>query len=326
MPEATEKIKKAEYVLDLEALSSIQERSAVWAQWIPITFPGLTVSRMTGRKANALVKLTKVGAVRLHSIIQTSQIMINKPDSISSSEHTVGFIIQKSGHSEIELNNQHIQLRKGTMGIIDGGYAFTLESIGTSHTHVFTMPRRIALESLPRLLESPVSVIQADEPLLDYITLIVAHSFEQLNILSNQQAIAWVTALMSLLEGINIPKTSNSTQVHWRVKRGLSEIDTHAHDENLSAEDIAIEQNISRRRLDQLFIKEIGSTISFQISEKRLTAAAAALCDIKNSKKNITTIAYDYGYKDGAHFSRAFKLKFGVSPKEWRKSILSDQL
>ncbi|AJQ95633.1 helix-turn-helix domain-containing protein [Gynuella sunshinyii] len=325
MSEEKENTHKTGYALDLEALPSQQERSKAWTQWVLATFPGLIVSKMTGDKTNALVRLAKVGAIRLHSIIQTSQIMMNKPDAITPSEQTVGFIIQKSGHSEIELNNRHIQLRKGTMGILDGGYEFTLESIGTSHTHVFTMPRGMALAKLPGLLESPVSVIQADEPLLDYISFIIEHSFEHQSLLSNKQTTVWASALMSLLEGVNIPSSPDAMQVHWRVKRGLSEINTKAHDENLTAEDIAIEQNISRRRLDKLFLEEIGSTISFQISEKRLTAAAAALCDPGNLKKNITTIAYDCGYKDGAHFSRAFKLKFGISPKAWRRQTLNEQ-
>lgn len=36
----------------------------------------------------------------------------------------------------------------------------------------------------------------------------------------------------------------------------------------------------------------------------------------------VTTIGYDVGYKDAAHFSRSFKNEFGVTPRDYRAAAV----
>jgi AraC-like DNA-binding protein len=38
--------------------------------------------------------------------------------------------------------------------------------------------------------------------------------------------------------------------------------------------------------------------------------------------QSITQIAYDWGFKDPAHFSRAFKMRYGRSPSAHRGSTV----
>jgi len=39
----------------------------------------------------------------------------------------------------------------------------------------------------------------------------------------------------------------------------------------------------------------------------------------------VTEIAFRWGFKDSAHFSRAFKREFGISPSEVRRVALQAQ-
>lgn len=91
-------------------------------------------------------------------------------------------------------------------------------------------------------------------------------------------------------------------------------------DEHLS-EDISLEQmadyiNVSSFYLSKLFKEEKGITFINFISEKRLEKARQLLEETELSIKEITA---EVGYNDQNYFSRIFKNKYGVSPKEYRK-------
>ncbi len=102
------------------------------------------------------------------------------------------------------------------------------------------------------------------------------------------------------------------------MQRALQDIDLAIEDADITAKGIAGLQNISRRRLDQLFQIELSSTISAQILERRLLNAASGLRDPRQHKRLIIDIAFDAGFKDSTHFFRAFKSRFGVTSRRWR--------
>ena len=47
---------------------------------------------------------------------------------------------------------------------------------------------------------------------------------------------------------------------------------------------------------------------------------AFALKEIRDSKKTILDIAFDYGFSSNEAFTRAFKNAYGVTPSEYRKN------
>jgi AraC-like DNA-binding protein len=100
----------------------------------------------------------------------------------------------------------------------------------------------------------------------------------------------------------------------------LADIEARIRDASLCARQIAVWQSISRRRLDALFVRDVGMTITKSIVHRRLDRARLDLRSPANAKQTITQIAFALGFKDAAHFSRAFKQKFAVTPTRWRQS------
>ena len=91
-------------------------------------------------------------------------------------------------------------------------------------------------------------------------------------------------------------------------------------DKNLSL-DISLEQaadmaGVSSFYLSKLFKEEKGETFINFISDKRLEKARQLLAETELSIKEITA---EVGYNDQNYFSRIFKTKYGLSPKEYRK-------
>lgn len=68
--------------------------------------------------------------------------------------------------------------------------------------------------------------------------------------------------------------------------------------------------------MSKLFKEEKGETFINFISDKRLEKSRQLLETTDLSIKEITA---DVGYNDQNYFSRIFKNKYGLSPKEYRK-------
>jgi len=81
---------------------------------------------------------------------------------------------------------------------------------------------------------------------------------------------------------------------------------------------IAKSFHISTRYLHLLYA-ENEMSVSNLILNKRLEQCRRQLVHFGNAKDNITNIAFQWGFNDSSHFSKVFKKKYGVTPKEYRE-------
>lgn len=94
-------------------------------------------------------------------------------------------------------------------------------------------------------------------------------------------------------------------------------IHDHLADSDMSPSRAAHAIGISPRYLHALFHDD-GCSVSKWILRCRLDRARVLLVDPARKSSTITEIAYEVGFKDLAHFSRAFKAEFGVMPSSFR--------
>lgn len=83
----------------------------------------------------------------------------------------------------------------------------------------------------------------------------------------------------------------------------------------IGVSDIADSVGLSRAHLNQLFQKELHISIQDFLINFRMQRSASLLISTEMSVKEISILV---GYKDQLVFSRAFKRKFGMSPKIYR--------
>ena len=91
--------------------------------------------------------------------------------------------------------------------------------------------------------------------------------------------------------------------------------------EDLTPSGIADAHRISVRYLHLLFSRE-GLTVSSWIRERRLLRCRDEL-GAADCRVSLTQIAQRWRFCDSAHFSRQFKKRFGLSPKQWRGRSIS---
>ncbi|WFU11720.1 helix-turn-helix domain-containing protein (plasmid) [Rhizobium sp. CB3090] len=96
-------------------------------------------------------------------------------------------------------------------------------------------------------------------------------------------------------------------------------IDIHLARPDLSVATIARRMGCSVRYIYRAFEVE-GLTPSDYIWDLRLQRAAAQLQDAGGYAGEISGIAFALGFSSSAHFSRAFRHRYGISPSQWRKA------
>ncbi|MGP1664722.1 MAG: helix-turn-helix domain-containing protein, partial [Rhodanobacter sp.] len=107
---------------------------------------------------------------------------------------------------------------------------------------------------------------------------------------------------------------------HSLVTRARMEIDNRLH-QNLTVDDLCRALRISRTVLYRLF-EPLGGVRAY-IQECRLRRCAQALLAPRYARRKILDIAFAHGFQSEAHFSRAFKHKYGLNPSEARKDLLA---
>jgi LacI family transcriptional regulator len=114
------------------------------------------------------------------------------------------------------------------------------------------------------------------------------------------------------------PSTNTfSTNDHY-VDEALKYIHQHLHT-NINVKDLLNEIPLSRRSLEKRFSKVMGMAVYKYIFNMRINRFAEKLAE---SDASVLEIAQQLGLPDTKNISRQFKLLKGVSPLEYRRSLV----
>jgi acetamidase/formamidase/AraC-like DNA-binding protein len=103
------------------------------------------------------------------------------------------------------------------------------------------------------------------------------------------------------------------------LDRVFQTIEARMSDPNLNIHQIASEHGISARYLQKLF-ETHGESFGQYLKLRRLERCRLDLASPLHSQRSISEILYQWGFNDSASFSRAFRERYGVSPREYRKA------
>lgn len=106
------------------------------------------------------------------------------------------------------------------------------------------------------------------------------------------------------------------------VQHAKAYIDAHLSDPELNSIQIAAAVQVSVRYLQERF-RERGRDVATWIWERRLETAAQRLCDPACLHQPLGLLAYGCGFTSQAHFSRRFRGRFGMSPREYRQNAFT---
>lgn len=137
--------------------------------------------------------------------------------------------------------------------------------------------------------------------------------------LSPREASTAIDALCLLLAGSDLreadplARAAACASVHERV---CAYIDRHLDDPALCPAGIAAACRVSRATLYRLFGFDGG--VMAYVAGRRLDRAFMALCRSDDGRRTIAQVAFRSGFSSETHFSRSFRSRFAMSPREVR--------
>jgi AraC-like DNA-binding protein len=103
--------------------------------------------------------------------------------------------------------------------------------------------------------------------------------------------------------------------VKSRRKAALDHIDAHLGNEQLGPDEIAAAANVSRASLYRLLAAEGG--IRAVLLKRRLDEALRLMLADNKDERSLADIAQSCGFGGTSQFSRAFRARFGVPPRQY---------
>lgn len=227
-------------------------------------------------------------------------------------------IYQRQGRSVLSQQGRQAVLETGDLALIDSRLPSEFVYLAdTQHVSV-----HLPCDALERRLRSPRPRLARTMAAANPMGTVLGGFVEQITVshslFGEREGAALTDALLALLA----PLADDSEHAGGRARdwaRVAAFIDERL-DEDLDPQDIARACAVSVRSLYRLF-EARDTTLGTYLRERRLACCAEALSAPAWQHESVTQIALRWGFKDSAHFSRSFKARYGMAPREWRHRL-----
>ena len=232
---------------------------------------------------------------------------------------------QIAGEAVLETATQRIVMRPGTIAFGPTGTPASLR-LATPFSQLFVKAPRVALS--PRLL-SPMAVrlgaMGGGTAAERIFFSLLKGTAETIGDLTTDQLrpveLAVTEFLIACLASEGGPAArgglDGARAIH--LHRICQTVETMLSDPSLTLERVAAEHGVSPRYLQKLF-SSAGETFSHYVRARRLDRCQADLASPICAQLSISDICFRWGFNGSAHFSRAFRHAYGVSPRDFRRS------
>jgi AraC-like DNA-binding protein len=298
------------------------KKAELWRQFISDTFVELDCNGMSKRDFFGELRARSVCDIEISTITTDAYDVFRTKSGISDSSMDDFIIsVQTQGSATIKQLDREVTLKPGDFTIYDATMPYHLHFESRLSQLVVKVPRTKLKEHIRTPERFSAIPIQASNGITQITTNFAKSIFDQTNQLNDKNQAAVADTLLSLLTAsireataqVERAPRNRETQL-LRVKQFIGQ---NLCNSELTVRSIADAHHITERYVQTLFDNE-GITPARYIWNQRLQAAENDLVNPLLSHRSVSEICYAWGFNDTAHFSRAFKKKYGLSPRTYR--------
>jgi AraC-like DNA-binding protein len=268
---------------------------------------------------SAAVTRRRFGDLSLVDCASSPWLGVRDPDVLGDDPTpVVGFQVLRKGVEQVRNRGMDpLALHAGDMIIWNGWQPVEVEVLEPFSKRTLIFPRDRVLAVCPRFEEiddlPPLKESAAARLLVRYLNALALELPE----LDMAATVAAADAALELLRaavepGVPTSRASKRAALRAEIRRYVR---SHLRDPGLGPESIARAHAVSVRALHAVF-EDSDESVAGLVRHERL---ARCMEDLQApSGGSVTEIAFRWGFRDAAHFSRVFKREFGISPSDVR--------
>ncbi|WP_220635548.1 helix-turn-helix domain-containing protein [Georgfuchsia toluolica] len=271
------------------------------------------------------VSYVKLATLTIHRI-ESDPVTVSRLDEDILADHVFDLLlhVQIEGTAVITQGEKIFTLERDSIAIVPGGIPYSVNYPERGSKIILRIPHRVFHERvLGREVRDFGATLFSGGGLVPVIiNLLKSLTQDERKELTEIEQFTLADSFLALVGAVVRSRSKcgvdESERNHSaRLCRILSYLEENFSDHELTPTRIADANFVSVRHLHGLF-KQCGTTVSKWIWDRRLKAGREDLLDPSMASLTICEIAYRRGFNDSAHFSRAFKDRFGISPGQLR--------
>ena len=239
--------------------------------------------------------------------------------------------IQRAGQSGLAQDGREAQLEAGDMALFSSTRRFQLSFDGDFAQTVLTVPAHELRQLIPDVDALTATTLNGQRAAAGLFRQVADRCFEtDSNALSALAANHTASALIEMLAGtlLDMPGAQQAKKpqlARFHLARIKQHARQHLHEPGLSVASLSAALGFSPAHIHRLFAGE-EQTFTAWLWSCRLVACKRRLEDAAQAHFTISEIAFKSGFNSSAHFSRAFRARFGLSPSECRAGHYQDRI
>jgi AraC-like DNA-binding protein len=296
-----------------------------WREIISKVFMPLDLRGEIGPRARAELRTTVIGPIRFTDSVTgpgSSFRTGRTPRLIRSSDPDVCLVgVVLEGEVRVVEDRRQAVLHAGDLSFIDPARPFEQSFTAMRNIRVSVPKAMMPLRDreLGELTGVRIPGDRGAGALASALTRQLAHSMDELPTAEVARLGTAVVDLLSVALAGRLDRTSAVPEARDRtlLHRVYAFIEEQLADPGLAPRSIAAAHHISVRHLHKLFEAE-SVTVGAWIRRRRLERCRQDLHDPAQRDRPVAAIGAHWGYLSAAHFSRAFRDAYGVSPATFR--------
>jgi len=270
------------------------------------------------------VSQSKIGPAAFTQVDSTAQRVFRTPSRIArASEDFVLMALGKRGVNGVFQDGREAVVSAGQFVIYDTTRPYELRFNDSFSQTIFQVPRKLLQQRIGSFDALTAITFSGGRPLerLAYDFLLnLGKTIEHVDPAAATRLLDQALDLVAMAFADRLGERAPDQSIHRSalLYRFKNYILTHLSDPELSMTRAAAAVGISLRYASDLMAAEQLSFRSY-VQMQRLERCKRDLSDPSQAARHVGDIAFAWGFNDLAHFSRIFKQRFGVSPREWRE-------